>query len=191
MFNPPHCRSAPTLTTPVRLYRVQSDCRNPRCTHRYRYWVTEQQRTAALKRPETELFGVQVCPVQRCGDDVPILVRHVRDAAFDAAHTERIARNPLLRNLHLHPELVAPVLSLKPREAKVCALVVEGHTTRKIASRLRVSPWTVVKDIKTAATALCAAEPHACRALPRQTVVAYYRTLAGSTEPEELFQTPA
>lgn len=175
----------------MRLYRVQSECRNPRCTHRYRYWVTDLQRTAALKRPETELYGVQVCPVQRCGDDVPILVRHVRDAQYDAAHTERIARNPLLRNLHLRPELVAPVLTLTPRQAKVCAMVVEGHTTRKIASRLHVAARTVLKDVKDAASILCATEPNACRVLPRQTVVAYYKALAGSTEPEELFRMSA
>lgn len=127
----------------------------------------------------------------RCGDDVPILIRHVRDAQYDAAHTERIARNPLLRNLHLHPELVSPALALTPRQARVCALVVEGHTTRRIAARLHVAVRTVRKDIKDAAGTLCATEPNACRALPRQTVVAYYRTLAGSTEPAELFGRPA
>lgn len=155
----------------MRLYRVQSDCR--KCTHRYRFWITESQRKASLQSKPNDLYAVQVCPVQRCGEDLPILARHVREADFDAARTEAVARNPLLRNLYLRPDLSPSVPALTERQAKVCALILEGKSDRAIARALFVSKPTVRKEIRQIAAVFCADEPVACRVFPRQTIVAY------------------
>jgi DNA-binding CsgD family transcriptional regulator len=163
----------------MRLYRVQAECRNPKCGHRYLDWVTEAQRALSLSKPPHELLGVQRCPVQRCGDDIPILARHVREAEFDAGRTERVGRNPLLRNLHLRPELATPALRLTERQSKVCTLILEGMTDRAIAKALFLSKPTIRKELRAIASILCADEPVACRVFPRQTIVAFHTTRAG------------
>lgn len=173
----------------MRLYRVTTECR--KCTHRYRDWVSETQREAAFKSPETAILNVPICPTLRCGNDIPITAKHVREAEYDAKRTEAVARNPLLRNLRIHPDLAPSEPRLTERQAKVCTLILEGLTDRKIAARLKIEKPTVRKHIGEAARRLCADSPIACRVFPRQTIVAYYRERAGSTDPQDVFKTPA
>lgn len=175
----------------MRLFRVTSDCRNPKCEHRYRFWITESQRKAAFQSAPNDLVGVQVCPVLRCGGDVPILARHVREAEYDAGRTEAVARNPLLRNLSLRPDLAPSLPKLTERQAKVCTLILEGYTRRRIARTLFVSTSTVRDELREAAKILAQDEPLASRVLPRQTVVAYYTARAGNVEPMDLLQQTA
>lgn len=173
----------------MRLYRVQTECR--KCDHRYRDWVSETQRNAAFQRPETELLNVPVCPRERCGNDIPITAKHVREAVFDAGRTEAVARNPLLRNLRLRPDLSPSVPRLTERQAKVCTLILEGLTDRKIGALLRLPRPTVRKHIQNAARRLCEDAPTACRVFPRQTIVAFFRERATDADPAEVFKTPA
>jgi DNA-binding NarL/FixJ family response regulator len=168
----------------MRLYRVETECR--KCEHRYRDWITEAQRKAAFKIQADEILAVHVCPRFRCGNDIPVLASHVRDASFDRLRTMEVARNPLLRNMRLEAEEAPSRLTEK--QAQICALVMDGLSDRKIAARLRMEKPTVRHHLQIAARALCAEEPVACRVFPRQTIVAYYQTRAGSTEPAALFQ---
>lgn len=167
----------------MRLYRVETECR--KCEHRYREWITEAQRKAAFKIQPDEILAVHVCPRFRCGNDIPVLASHVRDASFDRLRTMEVARNPLLRNMRLEAEEAPSRLTEK--QARVCALVVDGMTTRAIARALKMETRTVRHYLTTAAHSLCAEEPVACRVFPRHTIVAYYQKRAGSTEPTTLF----
>lgn len=151
------------------------------------HWINEPQRKAAFQKPPDELLTVQRCQTTACNEKVPIFARHLRESTYDLGATQEAAAHPQVRKAGLSPNLIAPVPRLTPRQAKVCALIVAGYTARRIAARLHIAPRTVVKETKDAAEILCADEPLACRVLPRQTVYAYYTTLAGSTEPESLF----
>jgi hypothetical protein len=79
---------------------------------------------------------------------------------------------------------------LTEKHAKVCTLIVEGNTDRKIMGILRIGRPTLRKYIKDAAKHLCKHEPVACRVFPRQTIVAYYTERSGSAEPEQVFKHP-
>lgn len=173
----------------MRLFRVTTECR--KCTHRYMHWINEPQRKAAFQRPPDELLTVQRCQTTACAEKVPIFARHLREATFDLGATQEAAKHPQIRKTGAVPNLIAPVPKLTERQARICALILEGHTARRIARTLHVSTSTVRDEVRAAARVLCADEPIACRVLPRQTVVAYYTTRVGSAEPENVFQSPA
>jgi DNA-binding CsgD family transcriptional regulator len=173
----------------MRLFFTKSPCR--KCDHNHLSWVSESQRKAAFTKPPNEVVGVVTCTRNGCGDDVPILSRHLREATFDYHRTQAVASNPRLRNLRLSPDLAPSIPALTERQAKVCALILEGYTGRKMARTLRVSVSTIRDEVSAAARKLAVDEPLASRPLPRQTVVAYYTVRAGSEEPEKVFQLPA
>lgn len=175
----------PPLAYRMRLYRVETECR--KCFHRHRDWITEAQRAGAFTVPPEEVVGVRECPRSNCRRPVPVLSRNVRDSWFDAHMTATAAKDPLLRNLRLRPNLTTPAAGLPERQAQICALVLEGMTDRRIAALLGIGKPTLRKEIQAAARTLCSTEPIACRVFPRQTIVAYYQKKAGSTEPAHLF----
>lgn len=173
----------------MRLFRVTTECR--KCEHRNMHWINEPQRKAAFQKPPDELLTVQRCPVSRCQEKVPIFARHLRESTFDLGATQEAAAHPQIRKTGAVPNLIAPVPKLTERQTKVCALILEGYSRRRIARTLHVSVSLVRDELRAAARVLCADEPIACRVLPRQTVVAYYTTRAGSAEPDEVMRIPA
>jgi len=173
----------------MRLYFVKSPCR--KCDHNHLSWVSESQRKVAFTKPPNELMGVETCKRATCGDDVPILAQHLREGTYDHKRTQAVAQNPRLRNLRLSPSVAPSIPPLTERQAKVCALILDGKTDRAIAREMRLSVETIRQHLEYAAKKLCADEPIACRVMPRQTVVAYYTTRFGSEAPESAFQIPA
>jgi DNA-binding NarL/FixJ family response regulator len=173
----------------MRLFVVKSLCR--KCDHTHITWVSESQRKVSFTKSPDEVMGVMECAVRSCRDDVPILARHIREATFDYHRTQAVASNPRLRNLRLSSDLAPSTPALTERQAKVCALTLEGYTRRRIARTLLISTSTVRDELRAAAAILCADEPTACRVLPRQTVVAYYTVRTGSTEGVDLLRMTA
>jgi DNA-binding NarL/FixJ family response regulator len=136
-------------------------------------------------------MGVVTCKHGGCGEDVPILAKHLREATFDHHRTQAVAANPRLRNLRLSPDLAPSIPALTERQAKVCALILEGMTDRAIARALFVAKPTVRKEVRQIANVLCADEPIACRVFPRQTIVAYHASRSGLLESDTPFGLPA
>jgi DNA-binding CsgD family transcriptional regulator len=172
----------------MRLYFVKSPCR--KCDHNHLSWISESQRKAAFQQPPNEVLAVYTCTRAGCGEDVPLLARHLREGTFDHHRTQAVAQNPRLRNLRLSPDVAPALPALTARQRKVCALILEGKSDRAIARALFIAKPTVRKELRRAASVLCADEPIACRVMPRQTVVAYFSTRTAA-EPEEVFRIPA
>lgn len=166
----------------VRLYNPRVEC--PDCDRRLPVRVPEDAVRMASQRPAAGLYVSVQCGGRPrrgpgvCGAVVPVYWRDVAAAVAESASVLTLAPAPV-------------AVALSERQRRVCDLVVEGLTDRKIAAAVGVKKPTVRKDIQAAAALLCSTDGDSCRVFPRQTIVAYYRARVQEVAPVDPFKSAA